>query len=401
MKSSHYIPRDIEPALRAAAKQFSSILIAGPRQSGKTSLSMRLFSKTHKYVTFDDVKIRRLAINDPELFLEKFQPPLIIDEIQYAPQILPYIKMAIDRDRNSSGKFILTGSQQFALMQNVTESLAGRVGMLTLLPMSRAERVRGKTPEKVAARELGREWIRGGFPELVAKPGISTGAWYSSYLQTYLERDVRSIRQVGDLGRYMEFVSALAARNAGLLKLAELSRDLGVALNTIKAWVSVLEASFQIFVIRPYYRNLGKRLVKNPKAYFAETGLLCHLQGIEDPEFAVSGPAAGHLLETAVLSEIIKGFFNRGELPKIYFWRTSAGDEVDFIFERKGRLIPVEVKLTKTPNAGLAKGVDAFCALFGGQSPKGYVVCLADERFPLSRSCEAVPFQSLSDVVFV
>lgn len=400
MKSTHYIPRDIEPALRQAVKQFPSILITGPRQSGKTRLSVQLFSKTHKYVTFDDIKIRGLAIKDPELFLEKFQPPLIIDEIQYAPQILPYIKMSIDTDRDSGGKFILTGSQQFALMQNVTESLAGRVGMLTLLPMSRAERVREKTPKKVLAGNLGNEWIRGGFPELVARPGISTGAWYSSYLQTYLERDVRSIRQVGDLGQYMEFISALAARNTGLLNLAELSRDLGVALNTIKAWVSVLEASFQIFVIRPYYRNLGKRLVKNPKAYFTETGLVCHLLGIEDPGFALSGPTAGSLLETAVLSEIIKGFFNRGELPKIYFWRTSAGNEVDFIVERKGLLIPIEVKLTKTSNSGLAKGVDSFCALFGKQSPKGYVVCLTDERFPLSRSCEAVPFQSLPDVVF-
>ena len=219
--------------------------------------------------------------------------------------------------------------------------------------------------------------------------------WHASYMQTYLERDVRSLRQVGDLTSFQTFLRALAARNGQLLKLSELARDLGIAVNTAKGWLSVLEASFQVIVLRPYFANVGKRLVKTPKVYFTDTGTLCYLVGLRDPSHAAAGPMGGVLFETAVLMEIVKAFVHRGEEPPVYFWRTSTGSEVDIIVDRGGKLIPLEVKLTATPHPPMAKGILGLREALGDRVAPGYVVHPGDSRLPLGPGVTSLPFSVL------
>jgi predicted AAA+ superfamily ATPase len=244
----------------------------------------------------------------------------------------------------------------------------------------------------IAHREMWQDFLRGGYPELVAEPDRDISLWHASYNQTYLERDVRSLRQVGDLTSFQSFLRALAARTGQLLNLSDVARDLGIALNTAKAWLSVLEATFQVIVLRPYHANIGKRLVKTPKVYFTDTGTLCHLAGLKDPEHAAAGPMGGAIFETAVLVEILKTLIHRGEEPQVYFWRTSAGSEVDLVVESGGKLIPVEVKLSATPRPAMATGIRIFQEDLGQQAGRGYVVHGGDIRLPLAPRVTAIPF---------
>jgi len=214
-------------------------------------------------------------------------------------------------------------------------------------------------------------------------------------VQTYLERDVRNLRQIGDLTRFQSFIRALAARNAQLLNISDLARDLGVAVNTIKAWLSVLEATYQIIVLRPYHASLGKRLVKRPKVYFIDTGVLCYLVGLHDPAHAVAGPMGGALMENMVLSEIVKQYMHRGERPPVWFWRTAAGSEVDLLIESGGRLYPIEIKLSSTPKPAYARGIHEFTQLFGNRAAPGYVIHPGDVRLPLGSGVRAIPFADL------
>jgi len=247
----------------------------------------------------------------------------------------------------------------------------------------------------ISASDLWKSLLRGGYPELVAEPDRDLSLWHSSYIQTYLERDVRSLRQVGDLTSFQSFLRTLAARTGQLLNLTDVARDLGVAVNTVKAWLSVLEATFQVIVLRPYHANVGKRLVKTPKVYFTDTGTLCHLAGLKDPEHAAAGPLSGAIFETAVLLEIVKAFVNRGEEPRIYFWRTSAGVEVDLVVEAGGRLIPIEVKLSATPRPAMANAILTFRQDLGDKAGPGYVVHPGDIRLPLAPNVTALPFAEL------
>ena len=219
--------------------------------------------------------------------------------------------------------------------------------------------------------------------------------WHTSYIQTYLERDVRILRQVGDLTLFQNFLRALAARSGNLLNITDIARDIGVAVNTAKGWLSVLETTFQVFVLRPYFANIGKRLVKTPKVYFTDVGTLCYLVGLRDPEHAASGPMGGAIFETAVFSEIVKSLVNRGEDPQIYFWRTSAGREVDFLVEAAGKLVPIEVKLSATPRPEMAAGIKSFRADLGKKAAPGFVVHQGDIRLPLAPEITAIPFSDL------
>jgi predicted AAA+ superfamily ATPase len=396
-----YIKRSLESILKKAAAEFPAVVLTGPRQSGKTTVLKHLFGEDCRYVSLESPDVRAAAGEDPRGFLEMYQPPVILDEVQYAPDLLFYIKERIDARRNKAGQYFLTGSRNLLLMEKISESLAGRAAMLRLLPLSRREvagqpeallpwesKKPGPPPKGTSRKDIWMNFLRGGYPELVADPGRDIGLWHSSYIQTYLERDVRSLRQVGDLSQFQNFLRALAARTAQLLILADLSRDLGVTLNTIKAWLSVLEATFQVIILRPFFANMGKRLVKTPKVYFADVGTLCHLTGLKDPEHAASGPMGGAIMETAVLSEIVKAITHRGLDPHVYFWRTSAGAEVD-------KLIPIEVKLSTTPRPIMAASVKIFQEDYGGKAGPGYVVHPGMIRLPLGSNTTALPFEEL------
>ena len=382
-------------------------MLTGPRQSGKTTLLQHLFSKTQRYLSMELPDVQAAAIDDPRGFLELYPPPAIFDEIQYAPGLLPYIKERVDAARQRMGQFILTGSQNILLAQGVSESLAGRVAMLRLLPLSFREILkRAQTPlpweeetriprSGLAYKELWESFLRGGYPELVVNPERDLGLWHASYVQTYLERDVRALRQVGELGQFQSFLRALAARSAQLLNIADLARDLGVAVNTVRAWLSVLEATYQIVVLRPYYANVGKRLVKTSKVYFADVGTLCYLVGLRDAAHAAAGPMGGAIMETAVVNEVVRTMTHRGQEPRLYFWRTAKGSEVDLLVDTGVELIPLEIKLSTTPAARMAAGIDALRRDLGERVQKGYVVHPGEARLPITPNAVAWPFGDL------
>ncbi len=287
-------------------------------------------------------------------------------------------------------------------------SLAGRAAMLRLLPLSQRE-AEGRpeaslpweskrssfTASKLSSRELWKGFLRGGYPELKAHPGRNINLWHASYVQTYLEHDVRMLRQVGDLTQFQSFFRALAARSAQPLNITDITRDLGVAVNTVKAWLSVLEATYQVTVLRPYFANVGERLIKTPKVYFTDVGTLCYFAGLKDSAHAASGPMGGAIMETAVLSEIIKSLTHRGIDPQVYFWRAVAGTEVDIVLEAGAKLVPIEVKLSATPRPAMAAAVKTFQKDFGDKAMAGYVVHPGDIPLPIGPGVTALPFSNL------
>ena len=404
----NYIKRSLETVLKKAVSEFPAVVLTGPRQSGKTTLLKVLFEEEYGYVSLEPPDVRAAAMEDPRSFLEMYTPPVIFDEVQYAPDLLPYIKERIDAHRDRPGQYLLTGSQNLLLVEKITESLAGRTAMLRLLPLSRRE-AEGNSlsclpwePEKfhsagpkASYQDIWKDFLRGNYPELVANLGRDINLWHAGYVQTYLERDVRMLRQVGSLSQFQSFIRALAARTAQLLSLTDLAGDLGVAVNTVKAWLSVLEATYQVIVLRPYFANVGKRLVKTPKVYFTDVGTLCYLTGLKDPEHAASGPMGGPIMETAVLSEIVKTLTHRGQDPQIYFWRTSAGTEVDIVIETGNKLVPIEVKLSATPRPSMAASIKTFREDFGDKTVPGYVVHPGHVRLPLGSNVTALPFSEL------
>jgi predicted AAA+ superfamily ATPase len=362
-----------------------------------------LYGEKYTVVSLEPPDVRVSALNDPRGFLGLYPPPVVFDEIQYAPGLLPYIKEEIDKRRNQAGQYILTGSQNLLLMQQVTESLAGRVAVLKLLPFSRWELFQipsrslpwEKAPSPPlpagSTRELWEQILRGFYPELAREPARDARLWQASYVQTYLERDVRNLRNIGDLTLFQTFLRALAARSAQILNLSQLARDVGVSVNTAKDWLSILEASFQIFILRPYYANIGKRLIKSPKVYFTDTGLLCYLVGLRNVEHAIAGPMGGAIFENFVIAELFKIFLHRGEEPNLYYWRTADGSEVDLILDVQGKLIPVEIKGSETSHPKMAKEILSFQQIFKNKAGKGYIIYPGNMVLPLEKDVVAFP----------
>ena len=407
MSRDLYRPRDLEDRVVEASQQFPVLLLTGPRQVGKTTLLQHLCGRDRSYVTLDDPTRRELAAADPALFLQRFPPPVLIDEIQYAPELLPYLKMMVDSER-APGAFWLTGSQHFLAMRDVTETLAGRVAIVNLLGFSSREAdgrelglepflpvddrlvARARTPGAEGIGEVFRRIWTGAFPALVAGPVHDRELFFSSYLQTYLQRDVYDLSQIGNREAFVRFLRAAAARTGQLLNLSDLARDVDVSVPTAKSWLSILEASFQVFLLRPYHTNLTKRVVKTPKLYFLDTGLASYLTEWSTPETLGAGALAGPMLETFVVTEILKSFWHRMRRPAAYFYRDRDGREVDIVIEHDGRLHGIEVKLAASPKRSWRRGfapLDRLGLPVGGRA----VVCLSPELLPLDEGTWAVP----------
>jgi uncharacterized protein len=341
-----WIERDIEPLLRRAARERPSIVITGARQSGKTSLLQHAFPDFH-YVSLDVPRNAESAEEAGEQFLQTHPPPLLIDEIQYAPRLLRHLKSHIDAHRKEKGRFVITGSQKFSLMEGVTESLAGRIAVLELHSLSLAE-IEKSEGKQTNVKQLV-EWMwKGGYPEIYSED-LSVERFYSDYLATYLERDVRQVLQIRNLRDFDRFMRLAASRSAQLLSLNSMASDIGVSPNTVKSWISILEASNIIYLLEPYYENFGKRIVKSPKLYFLDTGLAAFLAGFRSPEELQNSNALGAFFETLALGQIVRWHTNRGQPPNIYFFRDHHGNEVDFLVPRGEHLLLFECKWAETP----------------------------------------------------
>ena len=330
--------------------------VTGPRQSGKTTLAKVIFPNK-PYASLEDPDIRLAAREDPRSFLERFPDGAVLDEVQRCPEILSYLQSLVDADRRQ-GLFILTGSQQFGLLSGITQSLAGRTAFVELLPFSIHELARAKKKPRTIDRML----HTGGYPPLYDRD-VAVRAWFGAYVMAYLERDVRQVLKVQELETFQRFVRLCAGRTGQLLNFSSLATDCGITHNTAKAWISVLEASYITFQLRPHHANFNKRLVKASKLYFYDTGLVSWLLGIQTPEQMETHPLRGNIFETFVVSELVKSYLNRGERPNLYFWRDSNGVEVDVLIEQGGRIIPVEIKSGKTVTGESFSGLERWLAL--------------------------------------
>lgn len=380
-----YIPRSLEEELLAASRSFPVILLTGPRQVGKSTLLGHLFP-SHRYISFDDPILRSLARKDPALFLTENPPPLVLDEVQYVPEILSYIKERVDAKRDVYGQYLLTGSQSFSLMEGVSESLAGRIAILELYPFSSQEVAHLRKGSFLLRTQ--ESMLRGGYPELWIQSQLSPGRWFGSYVNTYIERDLRNIQRVHDLQRFQTFLQLLSLRAGSLLNLLEVGKECGISHTTAKDWVSLLESTYVIYLLRPFSRNGTKRLVKSPKLYFVDTGLLSYLLGIDSVEHLQKSPFRGHIFENLVVMDVIKQLSFLPSRSRYSFYRTSSGVEVDLIVERGGALFALEIKYSEALSPDMALSIEKFREEYPFQ--RGAVLSLRPSSVTLSQGVEAI-----------
>ena len=407
-----YINRVMEKRVLELAKYFPVVMVCGPRQVGKTTMLQKICSEIMdkmNYVTFDNVLLRDLAQKDPELFLQRYEPPLMIDEFQYVPELLQYIKMRVDREQKN-GQYFLTGSQLFNMMSNVSESLAGRVGILQLYSLSNAELTGNDNEpfvpkENFAAyrnlqqrnvKEMFEKIFRGSMPRMAVYPGLSTDDFYGAYVKTYLERDIRDIINIKNESKFLRFLSCLALRTGQELVIAELAKEVEVDNKTISNWISVLESTGIIFLLQPFFNNALKRLVKKPKVYFLDTGLACYLSMWNNPQILEISPMAGNIFETYVVSEIIKSYANNGKDPRryLYYYRDTLQREIDLLILDSNVIYPVEIKKSTAPGEKAVKSFSVLNAL-GYTRGIGTVVCMTSSVMPLDRENYLVPVDEI------
>ena len=399
------IQRTLTQAIKETSDSFKVLLLTGPRQVGKTTLLQEVQKSSRSYVTLDDLGMRLAAQQDPAGFLDRLSLPVLIDEVQYAPDLFPYIKMIVDKEKKA-GMFWLTGSQQFEMMKNVTESLAGRVAILHLQGISLAEE-QGRTDDAPflptpalmkslrKAKPLGLKetyhiiW-RGSYPDVVTQEGRNWERFYSSYVSTYIQRDVREYLDIKDTAAFHKFMQIAAARTGQLINYADMARDVGINETTIKTWLNVLHASGIITLLQPYFNNRTKRLVKTPKLYFMDTGLCAYLTGWLNEDVLERGAMSGAMLETWVVSEIIKSYLHHGRTPRLYFYRDKDKREVDLLIEENGTIYPIEIKKTASIQNMHFKGFDMLEKL-GMPIGHGGVLCFTSALLPLSEGVDAIP----------
>lgn len=387
------IPRQAVDTLRRLEKGFPVLCITGPRQSGKTTLARATFPNK-PYLSLEDPDIARLAREDPRGLLDSYREGLILDEVQTVPDIFAYLKTSVDADP-LPGKYIVTGSRQFGLFAGVSESLAGRAAFVSLLPFSAEELKRSGS----LLLDPFEAMVKGFYPPLYDRD-VTSYDWYTNYLASYVERDVRSILNVKDLGQFQTFVKMCAARIGQLLNLNALAVDCGLSHNTARAWLSVMETSGIVYLLRPYHRNYGKRLVKSPKLYFVDTGLAARLLGIKTAEDLFVHPNRGNIFESFVVSELLKARCNQGRDPDIYFWRDSTGTEVDVVYEDGQKVKAIEIKAGKTFAPDLAKGLDAWIR-YSGAKPTDCVLVYAGSRHMTWKDIALIPWESVGEVMKV
>ena len=400
------IKRTLSKSIASVSSGFKVLLLTGPRQVGKTTLLQTVDKKRRSYVTLDDLTQRAAALSDPAGFIHGLKLPVLIDEVQYAPSLFPYIKIAVDKNQKH-GEFWLTGSQQFEMMKNVTESLAGRVGILHLqgitlaeeqgrttdapfLPEARLLKKRRESARSLTTHQAFQKIWRGSYPAMVIRKGKNWEQFYDSYVSTYIQRDVQDYLGIKSKATFLKFMQIAAARTGQLVNYADIAADVGVSQVTIKSWLNVLQASGIVRLLQPYHRNQTKRLVKTPKLYFMDTGLCAFLTGWLSPEVLERGAMAGAMLETYVVSEIIKSYLHNGRTPRVYFYRDNKKNEVDLLIEENGTLYPLEIKKTASPSRADCK---AFDYLKGVKTPIGHggVICFVSTLVPLAEGIDAIP----------
>ena len=398
-----YIKRTLENVIIETSQHFKVLLVTGARQVGKSTL-LKMCDSNRNYVTLDNPNIREMALKEPELFLDRYSPPVIIDEIQYAPNLLSYIKIRVDNS-NDNGGYWLTGSQQFNMMKNVSESLAGRVGIINLMGFSLSELLHKTSQESFlpvldyieCARKNTKSYNlkdlyqiiwRGSYPAVIADKDINWETFYSSYLQTYLERDIRDLTAVSNEMTFLTFIKVVASRTGQMINYSDIANEVGVSVPTVKSWLSLLVSSGIVYMLQPYFNNINKRLVKTPKVYFADTGLCSYLTGWNSAEVLETGAMSGAIFETFVVTEIIKSYKHNGKTPKIYYYRDRDKREIDVIIEQNGKLYPVEIKKTANPDKNMIR---SFGVIPLDKQGTGAVICLVKEDLPLTNNVSAIP----------
>ena len=401
-----YITRNLENVVKQVTQEYPVVLVTGPRQVGKTTMLQKMMEGTNRgYVTLDDLNERSIAKTDPELFLQLHKPPVLIDEVQYAPELFTYIKMHVDKN-HVPGDFWLTGSQVFKLMKGVQESLAGRVAVLSLTSLSQAEIYGGSNEaftvdlEALNDRKDGREEadtsaiferiFKGSMPAIVSGVNSNSQIFYNSYLSTYIERDVRELSDSIDSLKFLRFITAVAARCGQMLNVADIARDADINLVQAKSWLGILETLGIIFYLHPYSNNLLKRLVKTPKLYFYDTGLVCYLTKWSSAETLESGAMNGAVLENYVVAEIMKTYLNNGKEPYLYYYRDKDAKEIDIVLEHDGVLNPIEIKKTSNPGTELIRVFDLLDKSSTPRS-KGAVICMKPSLNAIDRDNYIVP----------